>query len=1603
MALAAPTAATAQWQTGGKIGALLLQGAVDDAWPEQEARAREALLKAEEKGTPTKDLVERLAKLVEVLELRAEAFEKDGKTDNARLLLTELSNLKVRQNAVEKAWIESLPIPQRWEEEAELFRQRKAVGDRADVLQRLVDHYVGSNAPAERIYEAASALSEHYSTEAIADAAAAPLALKFTELAIDSGRRAGEVPPPVMIEHLFLRAGLLAVMAREAEAEQHFATAVEAWRRQMAALALQVKRRDEDDPYDDSPEQLESLARRPFEHLSSLELHLDSRPSFVLAAAKILDNSTIAEHLDPERVARALTTAGTDRQRPSYHRRLAQLAIAAIAKQPEKLSDVVGDALRALPADHRIAFLDELSGLVDARSDARAAIRGAQIKAILDADSRNYERGDFSLWWELAGAQLAAGDFQSARRLLAQAPAELRLTMAVSIAEATKAAEDAAVAIGMLESAVDLEDRISAIESLAIAAIEQPEIGDWRTIVARVEPSERWRLADTFAQGGDMASAIELLRSTPSDKIVTMLNGVTRVAAQEGQEASGASLGRLRDFAGTIEDPLARMDALVSIGRQTRERSRPIALGAAAKALEAGKAASAKICTADKCEDGGAFERLARLQAELGQLDQALRVVDLVPPGLRGELLVDIADAGAATLTRPQLRDLYKRARSTVVEGFFEHARLLSNIALGQAEHGFVDEALDTSLFEISLRNHRIQQRRPQELEQAISLLVIGGEVQRAEALLERIEDPLDRARSEARVAGGWLKLGDEQRFQAAVKRLLAAIRNVAAGDRDDAASDARSYVVEPLAKKGRLDALELLVKIGGSRRDLAYLVGDFPEAVRKGLGPAAISFARKLRQAKTDRGRMDDTIYTALRLAEAGAGPQALSLLAEVEWANLPPAETAASRDALRKQLDPALAGLQERAGQLHPELAGDLANTLVEMDEEAASFGEPFQRRLLNLVETLAFRGLSADRNRRAAEALASVREKRSAAAKTPIDANATALKQLAALDAQPEAATAYGSYFAIARTAAFNKVALPAALEAVRRATSAHRGHLTKLLSTGATLSRLEQEVRSSSGRYFGHIALLHDLLSRGGGTSDKKALIAEAFRVAQYMSFDPLLAETLLSDASQTRLRRLEVQLALGERRADQPPKALDTLRRQIGSMYAKAPAALDKMEVPLERVQTALGPKDALLLYIGPDQVVGLETLSSASSVLGNDAMMLVVRRDRAELVSLGQAPTFVSDEIKAFMANVSRWANAARAGIAVDARVRAEPVGTTFDVAGAYRLYRTLIHPATPHLEGVDRLLIPSRNALGLLPLHMLVSALPDSSLELRSVPWLARKFSINLIPSAASLAVGTSGANRSLSRPFVGFGNPILSKAMAAPANVSLLDGLNRTDTKGLASLTSLPETVEELRLTSQALNGPEVSETADCLVCVGDASTEGRFRGLSSSGGLKGLGVLSLATHGLVAGDLNGLVESALVFTPGSADSLDDDGLLTASEIAALDIEAQLVLLSACNTAVGGTGINKTGVSDLASAFLLAGSDSVLVSHWPVNSQATAHLISRAANHFAKAPQGGFDQALRTAMLEMIDGSADPRWSHPYYWAPFNLVRARNLTSAN
>lgn len=353
-----------------------------------------------------------------------------------------------------------------------------------------------------------------------------------------------------------------------------------------------------------------------------------------------------------------------------------------------------------------------------------------------------------------------------------------------------------------------------------------------------------------------------------------------------------------------------------------------------------------------------------------------------------------------------------------------------------------------------------------------------------------------------------------------------------------------------------------------------------------------------------------------------------------------------------------------------------------------------------------------------------------------------------------------------------------------------------------------------------------------------------------------------------------------------------------------------------------------------------------------------------------------------------------------------------------FDIATAHELYRALLEPVAEGWKDAESLMVVAHGPLAQLPLSLFVTRPTPLAQErgalfsrYRDVPWLGRRHAVTVLPSVGALVTLRRSPRADPSqRPFVGFGDPYFSPEQARQASVKrepaggaqiaargriMLRNLRveKANSTRLGMLPRLPDTADEVRSIAAVLQADLRRD-----VFLGAEANEQRVKTLD----LAGYRVIAFATHGLVPGDLDGLTQPALALSAPEVARVDGDGLLTMEEILALRLNADWVVLSACNTA-SGQGAESEAISGLGRAFFYAGARALLVSNWPVETTSARALTTDLFRRQAADPSLPRAQALQQTMNALIDEGqfVDPTtnrvvfsYAHPIFWAPFTLV---------
>ncbi len=326
-----------------------------------------------------------------------------------------------------------------------------------------------------------------------------------------------------------------------------------------------------------------------------------------------------------------------------------------------------------------------------------------------------------------------------------------------------------------------------------------------------------------------------------------------------------------------------------------------------------------------------------------------------------------------------------------------------------------------------------------------------------------------------------------------------------------------------------------------------------------------------------------------------------------------------------------------------------------------------------------------------------------------------------------------------------------------------------------------------------------------------------------------------------------------------------------------------------------------------------------------------------------------------------------------------------------FDAAAAYELYRLVFEPVAKALQGVTDVVWFGHGPLGAVPPAVLVAAPPAKAKLSTPADFAATRFLLDRYAFAALADLSLfpwhrdHPPTRRQDPRLLGVGAPLLTAdEVAGGPRSRTYDLAGGLDGKALADLPKLPESVDEMK----GLAGVVGATNAD--LWLGPDASERRFNGDA----LRGYSLIALATHGFLPGEVRDVPEPALLLALDPASTDRYDGILTSREIAALQLDADLVILSACNTASGDGRPHGETFTGLSQAFFTAGARSLMVSHWPVMSGAAVQLSVGTLDRATKQ-RLPLARSLQQAMQALRkDGAASAIESHPSYWGPFVIV---------
>jgi CHAT domain-containing protein/tetratricopeptide (TPR) repeat protein len=524
----------------------------------------------------------------------------------------------------------------------------------------------------------------------------------------------------------------------------------------------------------------------------------------------------------------------------------------------------------------------------------------------------------------------------------------------------------------------------------------------------------------------------------------------------------------------------------------------------------------------------------------------------------------------------------------------------------------------------------------------------------------------------------------------------------------------------------------------------------------------------------------------------------------------------------------------------------------------------------------------------------------------------------------------------------------------------------------------------------------------------GRSVQQALAASSARAA---AKDPALAELVRKEQDLTKqvnaqLGTLNNVLALPS--AERDEKGVQQIQASIAALRVQRDKARQEIKQKFPSYADLVSPKPPTVAEI-------------RATLADNEAMLSFHFGQNGSFVwAVPKSGPVAFATVKAGIGDVETKIRKLREALEPQAAMISDI--PPFDLKLGYELYELLLKPVESGWKPARNLIVVTNGALGLLPLSLLPTApaevAPDEDplfIGYRNVPWLARSHAVSTVPSAAALRTLRQLPPSKPGRgELVAFGDPYFNtdqqaEAEGGDAKVQVADAggnvtrggplkrrnspkLDGVDSAELGLLPRLPDTADELKSIALALQADPTK-----VLFLGKSATESAVKTMN----LSGFKILAFATHGLVPGELNGLTQPALALSSPTVTGEGGDGLLTMEEILNLKLDADWVILSACNTGAG-AGAGAEAASGLGRAFFYAGTRALLVTNWSVHSQSARQLVTDLFKRQADDQKLSRSEALREAMMALVDGpgylnsegKSEFAYAHPLFWAPYTII---------
>lgn len=507
--------------------------------------------------------------------------------------------------------------------------------------------------------------------------------------------------------------------------------------------------------------------------------------------------------------------------------------------------------------------------------------------------------------------------------------------------------------------------------------------------------------------------------------------------------------------------------------------------------------------------------------------------------------------------------------------------------------------------------------------------------------------------------------------------------------------------------------------------------------------------------------------------------------------------------------------------------------------------------------------------------------------------------------------------------------------------------------------------------------------------GRSGTQSQTVLTEMFEAAQ-LAQGSLTGQQIAQASALLSENARDPRVAEAIRRRDSTGQALADLYAQRDALAAarrrggSAPADPGDLDKKIADAQAAQADADAALQVASPNYGQLVQQVVKASEVLGalrpNEAFAAITLGNQTGWTFLLHGGRIATARIDGGTAKVGDLVKRIRKPM--ESETAGPPAA--FDTDAAQILFTDLFGPVRGQMAGLTAITVAPSGPLLSIPFGLLLTG-PAPPSDLGHAPWLIRQMTVAHVPAAANFVTLRKVAGGSRARhPWFGFGD--FQRVSLQEANATFPPASCGNSARLFAGLPPLPGALAELGAARKIFStGPQ-----DELL--GPAFTAQQVK----QAALKDYRILHFATHALLPTDLPCQPEPAIV-TSNPKGAKDARGaFLAASDLARMELDAEAVILSACNTGGPGGGAAGESLSGLARSFFFAGARGLLITHWEVDDRFSAYLVALTLSEFKSRPEQGLGAALRSAQVHALDEATGDRQAqaHPFFWAPLALI---------